>query len=324
MRTYLYEPGQGLARDLSLKELIGYLGKKGAYFWIDLQDAAAEEIKRLGVLFNFHPLAIEDCIQVQQRPKVDVYDNCLFIVLRDPDWDLLEKGMRALELDIFLGENFLITVHQQRMECIELATSKLDGSAERLLGRGPDFLAHTITDLLVEDHMNILNSLDEEISTLEEQIFENPDQEALKAVANMRKNILYLQRILGPQLELIRRFSWEELPFIDKSLRIYFRDIYDSLARINDIVYNYREIVTTDMAIHQAIISNKLNEIMKTLAIIATIILPPTLVASIYGMNFQFMPELDWKYGYLWALGLMLFIGGGIYYYFRRKGWFGK
>ncbi len=324
MRTYLYEEGKGLAKDRSPEELTAYIGKDGAYFWIDLDNATPDEIKRVGELFNFHPLAIEDAITVQQRPRVDIYGNALFIVLRDPELERLKKGLRALELDMFLGKNFLVTVHQEPVNCIETALAKLTSSPERLLGRGADFLAHAIIDLLVDDNLNILNWLDGEISELEEQIFEKPDQKALIAIANLRKNILYLQRILGPQLELIRKLSGEWLPFIHKSLRIYFRDVYDNLARINDTIYNYREIVTTDMAIHQAVVSNKLNEIMKTLAIIATIILPPTLVASIYGMNFQFMPELNWKYGYLWALGLMLAIGGGIYYFFKRKGWFGR
>jgi len=320
----LYEEGKGLIKDRSPEELTTYIGKDGAYFWIDLDNATPEEIKRVGELFNFHPLAIEDAITVQQRPRVDIYGNALFIVLRDPELERLKKGLRALELDMFLGKNFIVTVHQEPVNCIEMAIAKLNSSPERLLGRGADFLAHAVIDLLVDDHLNVLNWLDEEIGELEEQIFEKPDQKALLAIANLRKNILYLQRILGPQLELIRMLSSEWMPFIHKSLRIYFRDVYDNLARINDIIYNYREIVTTDMAIHQAVISNKLNEIMKTLAIIATIILPPTLVASIYGMNFQFMPELSWKYGYLWALGLMGAIGFGIYYFFKRKGWFGR
>ena len=327
MRTYLYEDGKGLTKDRSPEELTTYIGKEGAYFWLDLNNATPDEIKRVGELFNFHPLAIEDAITVQQRPRVDIYGNALFIVLRDLQLERLKKGLRALELDIFLGKNFIVTVHQEPVKCVEDALTKLNGSPERFLGRGADFLAHTIIDLLVDDSLNILNWLDEEISELEEQIFENPDQHALIAIANLRKNILYLQRILSPQLELIRKLSGEWLPFIHKSLRIYFRDVYDNLARINDIIYNYREIVTTDMAIHQAMISNKLNEIMKTMAIIATIILPPTLVASIYGMNFSFFPERDLlfgKYSYFWALGLMLAVGCGIYYFFKRRGWFGR
>lgn len=140
--------------------------------------------------------------------------------------------------------------------------------------------------------MQILSWLDEEISELEDAIFTSPDKAALQRAANLRKNIVYLQRILGPQLELIRRLAFEESPFIKASLRVYFRDVSDNLARINDLIFTYRELVSTDMAIHQALVSNKLNEIMKTLTIIATIFLPLTFIASIYGMNFEFMPEL--------------------------------
>ena len=318
----MYEEGQGLITNLSITELAAKIGQAGVTFWIDFYQPEIAEVQKMGELFNLHPLAVEDLINPQYRPKIDTYDNGLVIVLRDADVDRIQKSLSALELDLFLGRNFLITVHAERMECIEMALARLNGSAARIIGRGPDYLAHTIIDLLVDDNLQLLSWLDEETNELEETIFSNPDTTAIQHATRLRKIIIYLQRVLGPQLELIRRLSSDDLPFIKKSLRVYFRDIYDNLARINDLVFTYREVISTDMAIHQALISNKLNDIMKTLTVIATIFLPLTFIASIYGMNFQFMPELDSPWGYPSVLGLMLFIGGGMFWWFKRRGWF--
>lgn len=322
LRTFVYEEGQGLLTDLPLSELAAKVGQAGVTFWLDFPRPEAPEIQKMGELFNLHPLAIEDLLTPQYRPKIDTYDNGLMIVLRDADVDRIEKNMSALELDLFLGRNFLITVHAERMECIEMAIARLNGAAARILGRGPDYLAHTIIDLLVDDNLQLLSWLDEEINELEEAIFSNPDKAALHRATKLRKNIIYLQRVLGPQLELIRRLSGDDLPFIKKSLRVYFRDVYDNLARINDLIFTYREVISTDMAIHQALISNKLNEIMKTLTIIATIFLPLTFIASIYGMNFEVMPELRYPWGYPTVLGVMGLLGGLMFWWFKRRGWF--
>ncbi len=322
MRTFLYEEGQGLMNDVPITDLVAKAEQETVTFWIDFPGSDVAEIQKIGKLFNLHPLAIEDLITPQYRPKIDTYDNGLMIVLRDADVDRIEKNLSALELDLFLGKNFLITAHTEPMECIETAITRLYSSASRTIARGPDYLVHAIIDLLVDDNLQILSWLDEELSELEDAIFTNPDKATLQRAAKLRKNIVYLQRILGPQLELIRRLSVEESPFIKASLRVYFRDVSDNLARLNDLIFTYRELISTDMAIHQALVSNKLNEIMKTLTIIATIFLPLTFIASIYGMNFEFMPELRSPWGYPAVLGVMATLGALMFWWFKRRGWF--
>jgi magnesium transporter len=322
MRTFLYDEREGLTQGLSIEELVARSVNTNCTFWIDCLTPDAREIHRLGDLLNLHPLAVEDLINPQHRPKIDIYENGLLIVVRDADMDRIEKGARALELDLFLGRNFLITVHTERMESIEMVLSRLEGAAARTLGRGPDYLMHWVVDMLVDDNLQLLNWLDEEISELEESIFTQPDRISLKRATKLRKNIIYLQRILGPQLELIRRLSSEDLPYIKKSLRVYFRDVSDNLARINELILAYREIVSADMSMHQTLISNKLNEIMKTLTTFATIFLPLTFIASIYGMNFDFMPELKSPWGYPSVLGIMALTGIVMFWWFKRRGWF--
>lgn len=322
LRTFLYRAGQGLSRDLSLEELARHAGQHGAVFWIDLEACEAEEIKRLGELFGFHPLAVEDAITLQQRAKIDLYENVVFIVLRDPEVDRILKGLKALELDFFLGPNFLVTIHAEPMECIDNALNKIQNGAERLLGRGPDFLAHAIIDRLIDDHLQVLDWLDGETEQVEATIFQRPDRAVLERIADLNKNILYIQRVLGPQLEVMKRLSWEEMPFINPSLRPYFRDVYDSLARINDIIVNYRAIVASQRDMYLSAISNRMNEIMKTLTIIATIMLPLTFITGIFGMNFAYIPGLQWKYGFFAIAGLMALLAAWMLYYFKRRGWF--
>jgi magnesium transporter len=165
VRTFLYEEGQGLLVDVPLTDLVAKIGEPNVTVWLDFLRPDPLEIQKIGKLLNLHPLAIEDLITPQYRPKIDTYDNGLMIVLRDADVDRIEKNLSALELDLFLGNNFLITVHAEHMECIEMTISRLkNGAAARIIGRGPDYLTHTIVDLLVDDNLQILSWLDEEIS----------------------------------------------------------------------------------------------------------------------------------------------------------------
>ncbi|MCS6903131.1 MAG: magnesium transporter CorA family protein [Candidatus Bipolaricaulota bacterium] len=331
LRSFVYEEGLGLLQDVPVSELTRYLGRSDITIWLDFDQSEAAEIQRIGDLFNLHPLAVEDLIALQRRPKIDTYDNGLMIVLRDADVDRIEKSLSALELDIFLGRSFLITVHSEQMECIELTIARLNGAAARVLGRGPDYLAHMIIDFLVDDNLQLLSWLEEEISELEESIYANPTDEALKQAAKLRKNIIYLQRLLGPQLELIRRLSGDELPFIKKSLRAYFRDVYDNLARINDIIYNYREIITADIQIHQALIANKSNKILALLTIVFTLSIPATIVGTFYGMNINLPGGIEtgpWLFLGPYTTFILIVVGALVLpsvwmiWWFKRRGWF--
>ncbi|MCS7197861.1 MAG: magnesium transporter CorA family protein [Candidatus Bipolaricaulota bacterium] len=330
MRTFLYEEGKGLVTDVPIMDLVAKAEQESTTLWIDFSQSEVSEIQKIGKLFNLHPLAIEDLISPQRRPKVDAYDNGLMIVLRDTDVDRIEKSLSALELDIFLGRNFLITVHSEHMECIEMAIARLNGAAARVIGRGPDYLAHMIIDFLVDDNLQLLSWLEAEISELEEAIYTNPTNEALKQAAKLRKNIIYLQRILGPQLELIRRLSSDELPFIKKSLRAYFRDVYDNLARINDLVHSYREIITADIQIHQGLIANKSNKILAILTIVFTLSIPATIVGTFYGMNINLPGGIETGPWLFWGpyttfivivIGSLLIPGALMLWWFKYRGW---
>jgi magnesium transporter len=295
LRIYLCEKGRGLSKDLQLREALEYSSREGCSIWVDLDEAKDEEIRQLGELFRFHPLTIDDCLSGQQRPKVEVYEDYLFMVLRDPDLELIRRDEPALELDIFLGRSFLVTIHRQPMGCVAVAAARLETGPERLLGQGPDALAHLVIDLLVDDHALILNKLDEEITQLEDQVMEEADREVLNRIAALRKILLYLQRLMAPQREAIRSLLSGEIPFITPEQRLYFRDIHDHLVWINDLIVSYREIIAGARDMYLSVLSNRMNAIMKTLTVIATIFIPLTFVAGLWGMNFQRMPGLSWR-----------------------------
>lgn len=321
LHVYLFEEGTGLREGLGLEEVIGYRDREGFSIWVDLDEAEREEIQELGERFGFHPLAIEDCINARQRPKVEAYDDYLFIVLRDPDLETIRRDEPARELDFFLGRNFLVTIHQQPLECIAMAAARLEKGPERLLGRGPDALAHLIIDLLVDKQMVVFDELDDEITELEDRAITEPDEQVLQEIAELRKVLLHFQRLLGPQREAIRILLTEGQPFIGRERQAYFRDIYDHMLWINDLIVVYRELVSGARDMYLSALSNRLNAIMKTLTIIATIFIPLTFITGVYGMNFQYMPELSWRWGYYGVLGVMAAVAMGMIAYFKRKRW---
>ncbi len=323
LNTYLYHKDKGLTEDHTLEELKGHVGQEDCYFWVDLEGGQIEEIKNLGQIFDFHPLTVEDCINVMQRPKVDIFDNYLFVVVKTPNLQFEKGEMRSLELDMFIGVNYVITVHPAPIKSIQTTISRVEEGAAIIMGKGSDYLAHTIIDLSVDNYLSLLEKVDEDVERIEDEVFEEPDQELLNEISQVRRDLLYLQRVIGPQRETIGRLSWGEVPFIKESQKIYFRDVQDHLARINDLIANYREIIGGARDMYLTVISNKMNEIMKTLTIIATIFIPLTFIAGVYGMNFAHMPELDWSWGYYGVLGIMGGIIGGMIYYFKRKNWIG-
>ncbi|MFQ5885185.1 MAG: magnesium/cobalt transporter CorA [Thermoplasmata archaeon] len=322
-RTYLYQEGKGVTQDHSLEKLAEYVGREGATFWIDLEAESDEAIAKLGKLFDFHPLTIEDCIHLNQRPKVDFFDRYLFMVIHGSAVDFIRGEMHTRELDLFIGENYVVTFHVEEMRSTEHIGEQIEKETP-LLQRGADFLAYALLDKLVDNYNDSIDALDEEIDKIEERVLKRPDQELLNRITDLRRDLIYLQRIIRPQRETINLLAREESDFIKSQTRPYFRDIQDQLAWFNDILANHWEIITGSRDMYLSVLSNRMNEIMKTLTIIATIMLPLSLIAGIYGMNFKFMPELGWHFGYFGALSVMATVMVGLLVFFWKKGWLGR
>lgn len=285
--------------------------------WIDIIDPNKEDMEFLKKHFDFHKLALEDCLHSIQRPKLDDYNSFYFIVTHSIEFE--NEKLRSIELDFFLGKNFLVTSHFEDMECVEEAKKRLEKRVD--IGKSSDFLLYTILDILVDELFPLVDKIDDEIDSLEKRILKRPTQELINKMFHLKRNSLLFRRVVAPQRDVVALFAKRDSSLIPQEHTIYFMDIYDHLYRICETIDTFRDMIASMMESYLTVISNRMNEIMKTLTIIATIVLPLTLITGIYGMNFAFMPELQWEYGYPAALLLMAIIAAIMLIYFRTKKW---
>ncbi len=289
--------------------------------WLNIEKPNESDMQFVRSCFKFHPLAIEDCMASIQRPKIDKYDNYLFIVLHAATLQEYKDKATSSELDTFIGDNFIVTIHMTPIMSIASSRDRAIKNPS-LLSRGPSYLFYNIADALVDNYFPILEKMDKDIEMAEEKIFEKHDSKCVNKVLHLKEVVLTLKRFIGPQREIVNQLARGDYQaIISQDLSIYFRDISDLLARISDTLDSYRDILISVLDGYLSISSNKLNEVMKVLTIIATIMMPLTLVTGIYGMNFANMPELSWRYGYFVVLFIMLAIGGGMLLFFKHKKW---
>jgi len=314
----VYEDGKVNVLD-DVENIKRYVKRKDVLLWINIEKPKDDDMRFLQDNFTFHPLAIEDCMTAIQRPKIDRYNDYLFIVLHAASLGPHKDKATSLELDTFLGPNYIITIHMKPIKSLTATKERVIKNPQTLL-KGSCGLFYHITDALVDNYFPILDILDNEIEKAEQSIFVEKATDSINKVLTLKKNILTLRRFIGPQREIINfiaRGDYQPLITADSSL--YFRDIFDLLSRISDTLDTYRDILTNVLDGYHSVISNRLNEVMKVLTVIATIVMPLTLVTGIYGMNFEHMPELSWKYGYFSILFLMVIIALGMLYFFKQK-----
>lgn len=309
---------------LTEPEMSEALKDKDGLLWISLEGSSEEEMNRiLKNCFHFHPLAIEDCqSDGYQTPKVDDFGDYIFLIAYAIRPQASYADPETLELDFFLGENYLVTSYRGTlMPPVETVWQRLERDS-RLSGNGSDFLCHAVLDVLVDDYMPFLDQMYGEMDLLEDLVLSDPQPKTLSRLLELKHCVMILRRILSPQRELINRLSRDEFPMIDRQSRIYFRDIYDHFVRTQELIDAIRDIATGALDIYLSSTSNRLNQIMKALTVVSTIFLPLSFVAGVYGMNFQAMPEIYWKYGYLMAWGIFSLIFIGMLAFFKWRKWF--
>ncbi len=295
------------------------LADKQNLVWLDLEKATPEEASLLSTCFNFHPLAIEDCITETLLPKIDNFGDYLFLVLHG-SLATADQEFATAEINFFLGRNYLVTYHDE-------PSRSVNRTKERCLKKGPpmtlgaDFLLHDILDGMVDHYFPVLDRFDQAVDRVEEKVFSNPSKEILNEIISLKKEVMALRRVTGPQREILNRLSRDKFRVVSSKAAVYYRDVYDHLVRITDLAESYRDIISGVLEAYLSQISNRLNEIMKVLTIFTATMMPLTLITGIYGMNFEHMPELQSRYGYFAVLGTMLALGVGMFWYFRRKKW---
>ena len=289
--------------------------------WIDVQGLGdLELIKQLGDLFQVHPLALEDIVSVGQRPKVDDYDTHLYVITL-----MAEPGetIGTDQTSLVIGRSFLLSFQEHYGDCLQPVRERLRRGKGLMRRSGPDYLAYAILDAVIDGHFPILESYGEVLESLENEVVGHPDKSSLKKIHRARRDLLTLRRSIWPMRDAINSLLRDETDLITAPTRLYLRDCHDHAVQILDMVETYRELAAGLMEIYISSLSQKLNEVMKVLTIIATIFIPLTFVVGIYGMNFEHMPELNWRYGYPAVMGLMAAGAAGMFWYFLRKGWIG-
>lgn len=298
----------------------------GLKLWVELDEKTAETDRLLGEVLKIHPLAVEDVWNDIGIPKVeDFVDYVLLVMHGIHEERSAETPISLAELDMVIGHNYLVThARDERVCAVAPVFTEVQRSA-RLLKKGPAYVAHAIVDRLVDEYIPVVDKFEAVISSTEEQILEGRTTKASRAmmrrILKIKRSLQMLRRTTINQREILLRLARAEFDEIPRELLPFFRDVYDHFARVTELVDSYRELTGGLLEAHFSIRSEQMNEIMKRLTLISTIMLPLTLIAGIYGMNFENMPELKWPYGYYFALGLMVAVASGVILYFKSKRW---
>ncbi len=320
IRSFLYLPGEGVKVSEGIDDFRAWSRDQQAVLWVDMCKPTDEESYVLTHDFNFHPLAVEDVISERPRTKLDDYDKYLFLVFQAADYVGREEGLKISEIDSFLTGNALVTVHYDDHRMFDYLYHRAERD-ERLMSRGADFLFHAVIDTIVDNYNATLDILEYEIDQIEDDVLGELDEDTLRSIFTLRRDIIQLRRIVIPQKEVVMHLSREQFSQISPRAAVYFSDIHDHLVRIDDLANFHREILNSSLEIYYSSVSTKTNETIKVLTIFTVLFIPPTFLVGLWGMNFRFMPELDWKYGYLAAWGIMLVVVLGLIVFFRKKKW---
>lgn len=310
-----------------IKDCKPYLEKKSKT-WIEicgLHDI--EALKSIWSYFDLHPLVQEDIINTSQRPKAEQYENNIFFVLRMLHYSEEDQQLDAEQISIVLGENYVLSFQEGDNAYFAPVLERLKVENSRIRKMGPDYLTYALIDTVVDYYFKVLETLGDRIELIEDELMEDADTGTFHSIHMIRREVIFFRKSVWPLRDTINTTIRDESRFINEDVKVYLRDVYDHMVQIIDNVENYRDMVIGMHDMYMSHVSNKMNEVMKVLTIIATIFIPLTFIAGIYGMNFDpsaspyNMPELDWYWGYPIAMGSMIVIAIAMVIYFRRKGW---
>ena len=290
--------------------------------WINIDGLRKiDVIEKIGKNFGFHPLVLEDIVNTFQRPKMEDFGDYIFLVLKMLVYDDHRKKIAVEQVSLILGEGYVISFQEKIGDIFDPIRKRLREGKGRIRKSGADYLVYALIDALVDSYFTILENLGDRIEDLEEDLLSHPDPESLQTVHKLKKELLLLKKSVWPMREVISGLERGDSQLISDSTGIYFRDVYDHTIQVIDTVETYRDVASGMVDTYLSSLSNRMNEVMKVLTIIATIFIPLTFIAGVYGMNFQYMPELKWHWGYPAVLGMMFLVFLGMLAYFRRKKW---
>jgi magnesium transporter len=290
--------------------------------WINVDGVHQVDIvEKIGTHFGLHPLVMEDIVHTEQRPKMEDFESYIYLVIKMLQFDDDTSVVTSEQVSIILGSGFVLSFQEVEGDTFDHVRERIRNSKGRIRSAGASYLAYALMDSIVDNYFVVLEKIGEYLEVLEEDMIENPTPAILQDIHMIKKEIIYLRRSVWPLREVINNLDRSESPLVEKVTVVFLKDLYDHTIRIIETAETYRDITSGIMDVYLSSVSNKMNEVMKTLTIIATIFIPLTFIAGVYGMNFEHMPELDWEWGYLAALTIMATISVSMLIYFRRKRW---
>lgn len=325
IRVMAYGPEQLHEAEVQSVEEIRELRGKWPVLWVNVDSlGSAETVAKLGELFALHKLALEDVTAVHQRPKVESYGEYAFMVVRM----LFADGkLRTEQMSLFLGKDFLLTFQERPGDCFDPVRERIRKGQGRLRQTGQDYLTYCLLDAIIDSYFPVLDTYGDALEDLEQEVIEKADQKMIARILGIKRDLMTLRRVLWPMREALSSLQRDCASHFTEETRIYLRDCYDHTFQVIDTLENYRETALGLLDVYLSSVSNRMNSIMKVLTIIATIFMPLSFIAGLYGMNFNpqrsplNMPELNWYWGYPYALTLMAAVVAGMLVYFRRKQW---
>ncbi len=320
LNLFVFEKDRGFSEQKDLSKISNFIADPDNIVWLDALDPTQADMDFLSEEFGFHPLAIEDYFTPHPRPKIDEFPGYYFIVTHVLSYSTRDEQIKAEELNIFVGRNYIVTAHEVELPLLNQVAETWQKDP-RLATNGAGMLLYDIMDCLVDSYFPILDEVEDQLDEVEDAIFAQTPPKSAERIFNLKRALLVFRRIAAPLRDVLNTLVRRDQPLLSDMAVTYLRDVYDHTLRIVDTVDTYRDILTGAMDAYLTVISNQLNGVMKTLTVVATVLISSQVISGIYGMNFKYMPELGWRYGYEAALGLMVAIALGLLYYFRRIKW---
>ena len=307
--------------NLGLDQIRGSLIQDDRFVWLGLYEPEKDVLRQVQQQFGLHDLAIEDAYNAHQRPKLELYESSLFVVLRTAHLSHAPRHLEFGETHVFLGRNYVVTVRHGSLRS-HIGVRQRCESTPHLLAKGPGYVLYALMDFVVDQYLPIVQQIEEEVEALEDIIFTMTDTgDATARIYQLKRDLLSLRRTTAPLVEVCNRLMRFDLPHVPEDTRVYFRDVYDHVVRLNETIDAQRELLTTALEAHLSLMSHAQNEHMKRITAWAAMIAVPTMIAGIYGMNFRNMPELNWAYGYHASILVMISACVALYVGFKRSGW---
>jgi magnesium transporter len=305
----------------SIEESYAYK-EKPTVTWINTDGIhEVDIIEKIGEHYGIHPLMLEDIVNTDQRPKLEDFENYLFVVLKMLSYDVQERAVKIEQVSMVVGPNYVLTFQEREGDVFEPVRDRIRRAKGRIRKMGADYLAYALLDAIVDSYFVILEKIGDTIEELEEDLISEPDAKTLQSIHYLKREMIYLRRSIWPLREVTSGMSRKESILIKESTEIFLKDVYDHTIQIIDTIETYRDMISGMLDTYLSSVSNRMNEVMKVLTIFAAIFIPLTFIVGIYGMNFTYMPELGWKWGYFAVLAVMVVVVVCMLVFFRKKKW---